>query len=345
MFKAVNLDTCEDIIILQRSWHDRLSELKRLDRDNLLACPACREAVRLRAGKHRRWHFAHKHLQNCPLAQQSLPLLEARGVLYERLCQLFDPLTVGIEIQIPGLPRPIDCWVSQGSQEMGYWIFDTRLFPQLREILLSSDRLKAASMNWLFISSMLNVDADSHDRVHLTTTERSFMRPSSLDIAAAAAGDREGCSLHYLDHQNQALTTYRRLQLEHKPQRFTGRRLSTPFSDVRLISRTGEFLHPGEQVLLEKYLHQAEAARQRLLKRDQLMSRRSGADGKEEPQMQSESPSPTFSSYRDEIRRETGSRQAFVREGTCIICGTRTTDWLTYDAGSGECICRSCRPE
>ncbi|MBI3947447.1 MAG: hypothetical protein HY321_16105 [Armatimonadetes bacterium] len=31
-----------------------------------------------------------------------------------------------------------------------------------------------------------------------------------------------------------------------------------------------------------------------------------------------------------------------TREGTCVFCGHKTTDWWTYDAATGECKCHAC---
>jgi hypothetical protein len=89
MYKALNLATQQDIIILSPAWTGRLPALRALDRQDLLVCPACRRPVRVRAGRTRRRHFAHKHLENCPYQSASPLLLEARAVLYEWLLAQF----------------------------------------------------------------------------------------------------------------------------------------------------------------------------------------------------------------------------------------------------------------
>ena len=77
MFKALNLHTNQEIIILAPFWRDQLKNLRRLDRANQLVCPVCGQPVRVKAGRRVRWHFAHKHLRNCALAYASPELLAA----------------------------------------------------------------------------------------------------------------------------------------------------------------------------------------------------------------------------------------------------------------------------
>jgi hypothetical protein len=35
-------------------------------------------------------------------------------------------------------------------------------------------------------------------------------------------------------------------------------------------------------------------------------------------------------------------RQPFARAATCIVCGEKTTDWITYYGAQGACLCRKC---
>lgn len=343
VYKVLDIKNHKEVVILQKSWRENIHELRKLDHADLLVCPVCTQAVRVRAGKYRRWHFAHKHLANCPLATQSANLLSSRAVLYDWLVKLVDFSVVTVEKAIPGLPRPVDCWVMLEDTEIGYWIFDTRYSPIMRQQLLTNEMLSKKQMNWLYTINMLRIDEKMPGWLYLTTTERDFMRSSSLDSTAEAAGNKSGYSLHYLDHQKLILHSYRRLQLQHKPQRFSGRLIENPLSSVNLLPGTGEFLHPGESQLLDKYIHQMEAAQKRLKKHQELMS--SYLDDQESRFSRSQTGKTglSFSGIQDELKPDSSQRQPFVRQGTCIYCGKKTVDWLTYDARTGECICRDCQ--
>ena len=44
--------------------------------------------AQVRAGEIKRWHFAHKHLQDCPLQHESPQILQARALLYQASAEL-----------------------------------------------------------------------------------------------------------------------------------------------------------------------------------------------------------------------------------------------------------------
>src|SRR5512144_1811457 len=112
MYKALHLQTGEEIIILHPAWKGRIPELRAMDRADLLVCQGCMQPLRVKAGQHKRAHFAHKHLKACSYGTESPAILNARAVLYEWLVAQFG-LGVTVEKQFPesGLPRPVDCWV------------------------------------------------------------------------------------------------------------------------------------------------------------------------------------------------------------------------------------------
>ncbi len=67
--------------------HDR-AELERLAADKSFFCPVCGNAVKMKLGKFKRWHFAHVHLAQCensPGGRESEGHLEAKRQLFTRL--------------------------------------------------------------------------------------------------------------------------------------------------------------------------------------------------------------------------------------------------------------------
>ena len=91
MFKVIHKLDRQEIVILDPAWRRNISVLQAMDEQNLLICPLCEQPVRTRLGNVRRWHFAHKHLQNCPYQSVSPHLLHCRALLYEWLVELFPP--------------------------------------------------------------------------------------------------------------------------------------------------------------------------------------------------------------------------------------------------------------
>ncbi len=353
MFKCLNLQTMEEVVILAPAWRERLEELRCLDHADSLVCPGCRQPVRIRAGKFKRWHFAHKHLANCPLADQSPDLLGCRAALYEWLLQHFDPQVVILEKAIPGLPRPLDAWVQAGEAGFGYWIFDTRLSPQVREELRQCLEGQGLPVNWIFTSMLMHEDSPHPGRLHLTTTEREFLRTSSLDAAAEAAGDAPGLSITYLDPDSVTFSTYRSLKLRHPPQLYSGRRFSEAAVSVKPHPETGECLYPGDPEALWRYQQKASLVRQRTQKQREFFTVRfpgleqpdprtapGKVDTQEQPRPVSDPPGAAPSRRSSE---QPPVRQPFTRPGVCKICGKTTTDWVTYYSKTGECICRDCQ--
>jgi hypothetical protein len=119
---------------------------------------------------------------------------------------------------------------------------------------------------------------------------------------------------------------------------------------VDCLTASGEFLHPEEAVWLERNRTKAEAARQRLARREQMRPHSIGS------KPEGIQPSSTINSVRDsesqyqvppviektDTQDQTEIRQPFAREGICRKCGKRTTDWVMYFGKTGECLCREC---
>ena len=97
MFSAAHILTGEQIVILDPRWRSALADWRNLCATDRLTCAVCRQPVWARAGTKKRWHFAHKHLSDCPSSHESPELLQARAVLYEWLVSKFGPGAVQIE--------------------------------------------------------------------------------------------------------------------------------------------------------------------------------------------------------------------------------------------------------
>jgi hypothetical protein len=234
MYKCLENTSLEEINILEKRWRGHIHEVRRLSRNDRLICPGCRQPVHVKAGQLRRWHFAHHHQANCPLAKLSLLLLKARALLYDWLTENYQASQVDIEVEkdLAGLPRPADLWIPVDPHPVVYWIFDTRLAPEIRRQVRQALEESGARIVWVFTANFLREDSLHPGWIDLTTTEREFLFDSALDQSAEAAGDAPGTSIHYLELEKQTLVTYRRLRLQHPPQRYAGRKIEDPLQLV-----------------------------------------------------------------------------------------------------------------
>jgi competence CoiA-like predicted nuclease len=65
MYKAIQNETREEIIILHPAWRSKIEQLRVMDKADLLVCQGCGQPLRVKAGEVKRPHFAHKHLKAC----------------------------------------------------------------------------------------------------------------------------------------------------------------------------------------------------------------------------------------------------------------------------------------
>lgn len=337
MYKAFNQESKQDVILLDPVWAGKLNALRALDKAGALVCPGCLQPVQVRAGRTRRWHFAHKHLENCPFEQSSPELLSARAVLYNWLITKFSPSTVTIEkaLSEAGLPRPVDCWVEHEGRAFAYWIITVRMAPDLRERLKASFERTGARVNWVLHVGMLRPQKYQQNRLHLTTTEREFIRVSVFDEPHQERCPEPTGSLHYLDPEREFFTTYRGLCRVHAPQLYRGHTQRSRMDELMVSLQTGEPVHPGESRLIEQH-HREIADRKHILEQAQAALRRASSalqisderrtTGKEPP---ASSPPPHLRPNQPEV-------------GTCVFCGQETNEWWYYNRATGECKCRAC---
>ena len=332
MYKALHQPSRDEIVIIDPRWKAQIEYLRKLDKQDILVCPGCEAPVRVRAGRFKRPHFAHKHLQNCPFEKESPRLLQTRAVLYDWLIGKFGIEAVSIEksLESPTRVRPFDCWVEVDGHYFAYWIFDRLMPPDERQNLQKLCAENILDVQWICVIDLLRPDEfNPQSRLHLTTTERAFMRQTELDQAWQTHFEQLGGSLHYLDPDDDTLITYRNLNLVHKPQLYTGKRLKNSLDDMLVSNITGEFIHPGEAAQLERSRRKM-AAQQR-----QTEERRRRAE--------SFLKGASFSKGSPDERKTSTTQTAFERKATCRICGNLTADWVTYYGQSNECVCRECK--
>ncbi len=251
MFKAQDGLTEEDIIILDPYWNeDTIEPLRKQGRDDNLICPVCKQPVQVRAGRKKRWHFAHKDLSNCPLKQESPNVLQARVLLYSWLqAKLGEKVTV--EKHFPGadLPRPVDCYVELSSdQKIGYWILERGL--RDRWTLQNTLSHMGVSIVWVPLKDMLKVDEEDDGSVHLTPTERDIAFSSDYNQLYSHFDS----ALSYLDVDKKTVLTLRGLNCVHLPQKYRfDFKLKNDLNQILFVPQTGELVHPGEhERLIEK---------------------------------------------------------------------------------------------
>jgi len=156
------------------------------------------------------------------------------------------------------------------------------------------------------------------------------MQASEFDQAWQTHFEHLGKSLHYLDADRETLTTFRNLSVIHLPQLYAGVRMESALPEVLVSTQTGEFIHSGE---IERLLRQRrrielqeQKAAQRLQQAQDFFRGKSLSKAPARPQEKPSSPP-----------------RPFERVGTCRICGTETSDWITYFGSTKECICRNCK--
>jgi hypothetical protein len=360
VYKAINTRDGTAIIILDPRWANALDYLRSLDAQDFLVCQRCRQPLRVRAGQIKRWHFAHKHLLNCPYGQESPELLDARAVLYEWLTTKFgDKVIIEKTIDSTHFERPVDCWIERGSASIAYWIIDKATMPDGRDSIRKGFSRLKVTVNWLFTSSMLREDQDKLDCVHLTTTEREFMQHTAYD--PVVSNDPDGKSLHYLDAENRTLTTFRGLHLIHSPQLFKGHRLSHTVAEVLVAPETGEFVHPGEYERLQEYRQQQAELEKQLRQAEEAQAKRGQSWRQpvaeclsaQEPKPFQEIARPStlpvvrprwMALLENEPKpiNQADKPTVYQAEAVCEFCGKKTTDWWYFDPKTGLCKCRTC---
>lgn len=349
MYKSIQRETGEEVISLSPEWRRRLSDLRALDRADLLVCQACRQPVRLKAGLRRRPHFAHKHLKGCSLGNESPAVVEARGALYERLVVLFpDRVELEKPLEDDRLPRGVDLLVRAPGGSFALWVVDTTLKLEARDGIRAAFESAGLPVVWVLCARMLHPEPNARGRLRLSPTERDFLRASPYDeIGMESRIHRAdfGATLHYLDAEKSTLTTYRSLERVHAPNVFAGRVEHHPLDQVLLDPNAPDWFHPGETGRLNA--SRAERFRrveriQRFLYPADRVSRDAAGSG----QVEAASPAMPGGDPATNARRrwQSGGIPEESRLARCIHCGNETEDWWQawWDGPVRRCKCRAC---
>jgi len=338
MFKAVNKETGEGIILLAAMWNGQEQLLYSMCRKDLLVCQECRQPVWARTGEIRRWHFSHKHKQNCTLQTESIELLKARSALYLWLVKKFGEQAVDIEKKYDEylLPRPIDCIVQVNNKVLVYWIIDKEMRPSQREQLIANleGANTEAMVNYIFTSRTLQASEEDTEKVILSTTQREFARRSIYDQTRPPYLQSQGKSIHYIHGNEKIVTTYRGLHVSHGTLVFEGIRLISSFDDLLVSGKTGEFVHPGEQVLLSEI-------KEKLKKERDVYSFPQINNNVYRPhQIDTICQDVSLGAGKKEVAEKQISEVTSIKL-ICEFCGQKTDDWW-YKIDNNTCRCRAC---
>jgi len=333
MYKALHIQSGEEIIILSPGWRRRIEELRYLDREDQLVCQGCLQPLRVKSGDVKRPHFAHKHLKACSYGVDSPEILAARAVLYEWLeIQFGSSVTVEKKIDVVGLPRPVDCWVETDAGIFAYWIIEAGIKLEPRENILSAFRQMGVKSHWIFLQQMLNEEKKEFHSLLLTPTERAFLQTTEIDRVKLRASGEAGFTIHYLDPEQQKLTTYRELALFHRPNWYKGVKRTSSLEDIRVHRVDGEMVHPGEMDRLRKFNHQQKKMIDKLKayqERESTLIRHPRQTGWENVSKQAGQAEPP--------------RDPTLPELVCVDCGHVTIDyWASFTTPDGRRVCR-CR--
>jgi hypothetical protein len=334
VFKAIDTETNQAVVSLDAKTEEQVSNLRQKGHSDLLQCQTCKEKVRLRAGGQRRAHFSHKTLANCPTKNESAEMLEARAVLYDFLKTKFsDAVTIEKHLDGSALPRPIDCWIEHQELKVAYWLIEGRLSEEDQSTISSTVAKHRASLVWVFLSTVIKRAGSDEKFLKLSTTERSLMATSELNLIHGAT--RSG-TLHYLDSHAKTIATFRALSCIHRPQIYNGKEIRSPLTAINIRRGTGEFIHAGEWEAFVK----VEAEIRRMKEQERLR--------KEERKSLQIPPSsiPPTRAYDFPPPQISSPHSSFLsgnRVAQCEFCGELTSDWWFYDGATGKCRCRKCQ--
>lgn len=334
MFKSIDSKNNEEIIILDKCWDlDTIEVLRSKGRENTLICPECQQPVVVKAGKIKRWHFAHQDIGSCPLRNESGNILEARGLLYEWLNTKF-PNRVTIEKGFPGkdLPRPVDCYVNLGNgKNFAYWILENGLREKDNIQLIFND-LKI-KIHWVFLSTMLRYGDDpTRPSVFLRPTERTFAYTSEYNSIYLPGEpidhfnyNSRKPALNYLDIDKQHLVSFRGLFCIHSPHQYAyDKMLDEKLENMLISPKTGEFVYPGEHDNLIAYQNEILRVQEEFKQKIQ-----------EERERLKNKPDQT---KKDGLEYSS----PLTKEWPCRICGMKTKEWVALSMATTTCICREC---
>ena len=358
MYKAMDIHSQKEVIIIDPFWtQENIDDLRDKDRLDSLCCPGCKEPVRVKAGKKRRWHFAHKDLSDCSLRQESPEILEARGQLYIWLESKFaDQVTV--EKSIPDIPILFDCFVETDDRRgIGYLIFEKGM--RNRDLLIDTLGTSDIQVVSIFLHKVLNIDREHSHAVHLTPSERDFSFTSEYNQIYSHNNN----GLVYLDETKGKIVTLRGLRCVHQPQKYEfNMMLTNELSQMLVLKGTGELIHPGEYETFCAWEKQKkeeeriqEIARKKEQERQRLQEEQYRIYLKELERKAALHRSRNYEFLGHQLSREISIKKRNRHEEikpkredvftmdqeyyTCGVCGKNTTDWVSLETKDNTCVC------
>lgn len=344
MFRAQNKINGDFLVSIDPVWLNQRETLVNICQTEQVICPYCKEPVRLRAGKHRRWYFAHKTLLNCPFTHESSTVLEARAALYEWLLTKIHgkpgwSVDVEIPIEDPSIKKRVDCLLKSQSGAFAYIILDKGVKLETRLELQHQVLRKGWHLNVLFAMDFFK-PANYPNSVMLSTTERDFFARTEFDIYDDIDQERFG-SLFYVNGKTREVKIIRRACLLHPPQIFEGEIFDEALQKVLIAPKTGELVLPGEyeklQALKEARRAQEERDKER---RERMFQERSAVmqkaatcferTGHEDLKQTLPEPPPA------------NNQRSQATLPICLICNQPSSDWWFYDGLTNTCKCQNC---
>jgi hypothetical protein len=344
MFRAQNKLNGDFLVSIDPVWCNQRETLANICQNEQAICPYCREPVRLRAGKLRRWYFAHQTLLNCPFTHESPTVLEARAALYDWLLTKIHgkpgwSVDVEVPVEDPSITKRVDCLLKSQSRAFAYIIFDKGMKLETRLELKHQVRRKGWHLNVLFAMDFFK-PANYPNSVMLSTTERDFFTRTEFDLYNDIGREIFG-SLFYINGKTREVKVIRRLSLLHSPQIFEGEIFDETLQKVLIAPKTGELVLPGEyeklQALKEAKRSQEERDKERkertlqeylaAMQKAETTSERTGNETLKQTLLK---PTPA------------NNQQTRTNLPICLICHQPSEDWWYYDGLTNTCKCQNC---
>jgi uncharacterized protein YbaR (Trm112 family) len=319
MFTAIRQDGGTRVTSIDPGWREREDELRALAASDRIVCPGCRQPLRYRrAGEHRRPHFAHRNLNDCPMGSQTAEVLEGKAQIYLWLKSKYaEQVEMDIDLGIPGWDRPADVVVRQNGQDtLAYWVFDRG--PRHRAPLLYAIPAHIRRQV-VFTESAMSAQVEQSHRLVLSRALRDFMVTSTYDRP-----HKNRSHLQFLNTQTGRISIYRGLHCIHAPSGYEARSVhSADLKDAGICPETGEFITSDDKQHPQDLPHGPAVPPP---KPYNWWEHPSSGQGPANAAITNPSGTPGIN---DPLR--------------CERCGIMTKDWTRAKLSEGTCVCRACR--
>ncbi len=358
MFRAIDSLTGDSVVSLDSRWDVDVDPLrKRCQKDKVL-CPECKQAVRLRAGRIRRRHFAHQSRSDCPLSFESPEVLAARAMLYRFLQVAFGD-QVSIEEPISdGSNERADCVVTLETGKAAYFIVPRQITRE-RDAFIKRREKAYRHIHWVLMPRLLKKAPGKDKEFLLSTTPRDLTARAGAENLYPAGHHTKLGSLYYLYAKHERLVVLRGLRCVHEPNVFRmARGLKLDLEHVIADARTGQLMSAQERDELVEW-QKAEATRKkeeaklkreaearehkRLQERAAEMQAMKEAAAKARKKEAAQAHARVAERSEKSYGRKKAESPASPREAralNCLECGNRVTEWI-YEQFDG-CLCKRC---